>query len=209
MHEEEVRPCPEYSALELGELASSVSRLLMACSGAKQGHRQLVMDPHDQFLLQNATQVVEDTLNGLQFLAAGDRLAPRSDKIMLCNFLVRMVMHKEMGTGTELRSIKDIKVYFEGLLSVLRKARDPVTNAVTERELAIAQRFFLELASALPMQPSEDETKMTIAMDEVLLRELKRVAQEEGIPVHRLVAEIILSHLNNSKMTTVANSARR
>jgi predicted DNA binding CopG/RHH family protein len=51
------------------------------------------------------------------------------------------------------------------------------------------------------MQPSEDETKMTIAMDEVLLRELKGVAQEEGIPVHKLVAEIILSHLGGSKAT--------
>jgi len=42
---------------------------------------------------------------------------------------------------------------------------------------------------------------MTIAMDEVLLRELKRVAQEEGIPVHKLVAEIIVSHLGGSKAT--------
>jgi len=56
------------------------------------------MDPHDQFLLQNATQVVEDTSTDSSFSPQETAYAPRSDKIMLCNFLVRMVMHKEMGT---------------------------------------------------------------------------------------------------------------
>jgi hypothetical protein len=40
---------------------------------------------------------------------------------------------------------------------------------------------------------------MSITMEEVLLRGLKRVAQEEGPSVHKLVVDIILSHLNRSK----------
>ncbi len=119
MHEgdDEVSSFSEYSAVELGELASSASRLLTACLGAKQGGKPLALDPHDQFLLDSATRVVEDALTGLHFLAAKDRLSPGADKIMLCNFLVRMVMHKKMGTGTELRAIKDIKAYFEEFIS--------------------------------------------------------------------------------------------
>ena len=68
----------------------------------------------------------------------------------------------------------------------------------------MAQLFFLELANLLPFEQLDDETKVTITMEEVLLRELKRVAQEEGLPVHKLVADIILSHLNDSKAAATA-----
>ena len=209
MHEGgDVLPSSDYSAVELGELASSASRLLTACLGAKQGGRPLALDPHDQFLLENVTRVVEDALAGLRFLASQDRLSPGPDKIMLCNCMIQTVLNKQMGTGNELRTIQDLQSYFEGIASVLTKARASGTVDVTERQLAIAQLFFLELANTLPFEQLDDETKVTITMEEVLLRELKRVAQEEGIPVHKLVADIILGHLNGSKASATAGGRR-
>ena len=207
MHEEVgVLPSSDYSAVELGELASSVSRLLMACLGAKQGGRLLALDANDHFLLDNAKQLVEDGLTALHFLVAKDRLAPGTDKITLCNCMVQTVLNKQMGTGRELSTIQDLQSYFEGIASVLAKARESGIETVTERQLAIAQLFFLELANRLPFEQRDDETKVTITMEEVLLRELKRVAQEEGVPVHKLVADIILGHLNGSKATAAAGS---
>ena len=197
-----------YSAVELGELASSVSRLLTACLGAKQAGRPLVLDLHDQFLLDHATRVVEHALTGLHFLVAQDLPSPGPDKIMLCNYIVQTVLNKEMGTSKELRTMQDLQAYFEGIALVLRKARESGPSEVAGRQLAIAQRFFLELADTLPFEQRDDETRVTIAMEEALLRELKRVAQEEGIPVPKLVAEIILGHLNGSKASATAGGRR-
>ena len=72
-------------------------------------------------------------------------------------------------------------------------------SGVPERQIELAQRFFFELANTLPFEQHEDGTRLTISMEEVLLRELKRVAQVEGIPVHKLVSEIIISHLGGNK----------
>jgi predicted DNA binding CopG/RHH family protein len=195
----------EYSAVELGELASSASRLLTACLGAKHGGRLLALDSHDQFLLDQATRMVENVLTGLRFLAAHDLASPGPDGIMLCNCVVQTLLNQDMGTGKELKTMQDLQAYFEGIALVLRKVRASGTLEVAGRQLALAQRFFLELANTLPFEQSDDETRVTIAMEEALLRELKRVAQKEGMPVPKLVAEIILSHLNGGKETEKAS----
>jgi predicted DNA binding CopG/RHH family protein len=192
------------SAAELGELASSVSRLLTACLGSKRAGRLLALSPHDQFLLDNATGLVEDVLAGLHFLAGKDAPGTGTDKIALCNYVVQTVLNKQMGTDKDLRTTQDLQSYFQAVASVLIKVRESGTITVTEPQLALAQRFFLELANTLPFEQRDDETRITIAMEEVLLRELKRVAQEEGVPVPRLVAEIILSHLAGSKASATA-----
>jgi hypothetical protein len=103
----------------------------------------------------------------------------------------------------------DLQAYFQTVASVLIEVGASGTIAVTEGQLALAQPFFLELRDMLPFEQRDDETRMTIAMEEVLLRELKRVAQEEATPVHRLVADIILSHLNGTKVTATKSSAKR
>jgi hypothetical protein len=192
------------SATELGELASSASRLLTACLGSKQTGRLLEFDSHDQFLLDNATGLVEDVLAGLYFLAGKDAPETGTDKIALCNYVVQTLLSKQVGTDKDLRTATDLQAYFQTVASALIKVRESGTIAVTVEQLALAQRFFLELGDTLPFELRDDETRMTIAMEEVLLRELKQVAQEEGIPVHRLVADIILSHLNSSKATATA-----
>ncbi len=122
MHEGD-EEAASYAAVELGELASSVSRLLAACLGPQQAGRPLALDPHDQFLLDHAIRVVEDTLTGLHFLAAQDLLSPGPDKIMLCNCIVQTLLNKEMGTGKELRTLQDLQAYFQGIAWVLREAR--------------------------------------------------------------------------------------
>jgi predicted DNA binding CopG/RHH family protein len=144
---------------------------------------------------------------GSIFFAAEDRLSPGIDKIRLCNCMVQTVLNKQMGTGKELRTIQDLQS-FEGIASVLGKARESGTVDVTRRQLGITQQFFLELANTLPSEQPDDETRVTIAMEESLLRELKRVAQVEGIPVHKLVADIILGHLNGSKASATAGERR-
>ncbi len=53
------------------------------------------------------------------------------------------------------------------------------------------------------------ETRVTIAMEETLLRDLKRVARKEGIPVPKLLAETILDHLEGSKTSAMAGRGRR
>ena len=191
-------------AAELGELATSVARFLTACLGAKRAGRLLEFDSHDQFLLDNATGLVEDVLAGLHFLAGKDAPGTGTDKIALCNCVVQTVLNKQMGTDKDLTTVTDLHAYFQAVASVLIQVRESGTITVTEPQLALAQRFFLELGNTLPFEQRDDETRMTIAMEEVLLRELKRVAQEEGIPVHRLVADIILSHLNGSKTPAIA-----
>jgi hypothetical protein len=62
------------------------------------------------------------------------------------------VLNKQMGTGTELRTMKDVQTYFEGLASIFRRARESGAENITKRQLAIAQRFFLELANTLPFE---------------------------------------------------------
>jgi predicted DNA binding CopG/RHH family protein len=191
--------------VELGELASSVSRLLTACLGSKRAHRTLELDQHDQFLLDNAVGLVGDVLTGLNFLAAREVVSPGPEKITLFNCVVQAVSHKPLGSGNnELRTVKDLQTYFEAIGSILKKMRVSGSDSVTETQMDLAQRFFFELANTLPFEQHEDGTRLTISMEEVLLRELKRVAQEEGIPVHKLVSEIILSHLGSSN--TVAKA---
>ncbi len=127
MHEGD-EDAASYSAVELGELASSVSRLLTACLGAQQAGRPLVLDRHDQFLLDHAIRIVEDTLTGLHFLAAEDLLSPGPDRIILCNCIVQTLLNKEMGTGKELRTLQDLQPYFQGIAWVLRKARAGISS---------------------------------------------------------------------------------
>ena len=190
--------------VELGELASSVSRLLTACLGSKRAGRMLTIDQHDQFLLDNAIGLIGDVLTGLKFLAAREVVSPGPEKITLFNCVVQAVLNKPLGNGNELRTVKDLQTYFETIGSILKKARVSGPGSVTERQMELAQRFFLELANTLPFEQHEDGTRLTISMEEVLLRELKRVAQVEGIPVHKLVSEIIISHLGSNKAAAEA-----
>ena len=194
-----------YSVVELGELASSVSRLLTACLGARRGGRNLEFDDHDRLLLDSAIGLVEDVQTGLNFLAAREMRSPGTDKITLFNCVVQAVLNKPLGTDNkELQTVKDLQEYFDVIGSALKKTSLAGLTSVTGRSLGLAQRFFFELGNTLPFEQTEDGTKLTIAMEEVLLRELKRVAQEEGIPVHKLVSEIILEHLNSAKTAAKA-----
>jgi len=191
--------------VELGELASSVSRLLTACLGSKRAGRMLKFDQHDHFLLDNAIGLVGDVLTGLNFLAAREVVSPGPEKITLFNCVVQAVLQKRLGSGNnELLTVKDLQTYFEAIGSILKKMRVSGSGSVTETQIDRAQRFFFELADTLPFEQHDDETRLTISMEEVLLRELKRVAQEEGIPVHKLVSGIILSHLGSSNTAAKA-----
>jgi hypothetical protein len=197
-----------YSVVELGELASSVSRLLTACLGAKLGGRKLEFDDHDRLLLDSAIGLVEDVQAGLNFLAAREMTSPGAEKITLFNCVVQAVLNKRLGADNkELQTVKDLQAYFDAIGSALKKTRQSGFISVTGRQLELVQRFFFELGNTLPFEQTEDGTKLTIAMEEVLLRELKRVAQEEGVPVHKLVSEIILDHLNSAK--TAAKTVAR
>jgi predicted DNA binding CopG/RHH family protein len=190
--------------VELGDLSSSVSRLLTACLGSKRASRILELDQHDQFLLDNAIALVEDVLKGLHFLAAREVVSPGPEKITLFNCVVQAVLNKPLDRTNGLRTVKDLQTYFEAIESILKKTRVSGPGSVTERQTALARRFFFELANTLPFEQHEDGTRLTISMEEVLLRELKRAAQEEGIPVHKLVSEIILSHLGSNKAAAKA-----
>ncbi len=190
--------------VELGELASSVSRLLTACLGSKRECRMLELDQQDQFLLDNAVSLVADVLTGLDFLAAGQVVPTEAEKTTLFNCVVQAVSNKRLANGNQLRTVKDYQAYFQSIESILKKMAVSGLKDVTERQIDLAQRFFLELANTLPFEQQEDGTRLTISMDEVLLRELKRVAQEEGIPVHKLVSEIVLDHLGSTKAASRA-----
>ena len=190
--------------VELGDLSSSVSRLLTACLGSKRASRMLDLDQQDQFVLDNAIALAKDVLTGLHFLAAREVVSPGPEKITIFNCVVQAVLNKPLGNGNELRTVTDLQTYFEAVESILRKVRVSGLGSVTERQIELAQRFFFELANTLPFEQHEDGTRLTISMEEVLLRELKRVAQEEGIPVHKLVSEIVLSHLGSNKAAAKA-----
>jgi predicted DNA binding CopG/RHH family protein len=190
--------------VELGELASLVSRLLTACLGSKRACRALVLDEHDQFLLDNAISLVGDVLSGLNCLAAGELMSAGAEKNTLFNCVVQAVSNKRLGNGNELRTVMDHHKYFQSIEWILKKMRVAGLKDVTERQIDLAQRFFLELANTLPFEDQEDGTRLTISMDEVLLRELKRAAQAEGLPVHKLVSEIILDHLAGDKAVSRA-----
>ncbi len=190
--------------VELGELASSVSRLLTACLGSKRACRMLELDQQDQFLLDNAVGLVADVLTGLNLLAAGEVVSTEAEKTTLFNCVVQAVSNKRLANGSQLKTVKDYQAYFQSIESILKKMGVSGLKDVTERQIDLAQRFFLELANTLPFEQQEDGTRLTISMDETLLRELKRVAQEEGIPVHKLVSEIILDHLGSSNAASRA-----
>ncbi len=160
------------------------------------------LDSHDEFLLEEASQLVEDVLTGLR--AAHDLSSPGPYGVMLCNCVVQTVLNKDMGTDKQLKTVQDLKAYFQSIALVLRNMGRPSAREITGQQLALAQRFFLEFANTLPFEQSDDETRVTIAMEETLLRELKRAAQHEGIPVPQLVAEIILDHLKGSQASATA-----
>jgi hypothetical protein len=197
-----------YSVVELGELASSVSRLMTACLGAKRGGRKLEFDDHDRLLLDSAIDLVGDVQAGLNFLAAQEMRSPGADKITVFNCVVQAVLNKRLGADNkELQTVKDLQTYFGAIESALKTTSLSGLTSVAGRQLELVQRFFFELGNTLPFEQTEDGTRLTISMEEVLLRELKRVAQEEGIPVHKLVSEIILDHLSSAK--TAAKTAAK
>jgi hypothetical protein len=188
-----------YSMVELQDLASSVSRLLTAYLGAMENRRHLRLDEHDRFLLQSAQEVVQDVLAGLKFLSSADLASPEAGKLSIFNWVTQTVLNKPMGTGKPLKTAKNLQTYFEVLLFILNKVTGQTRGSADAKEISLVRLFFFELGSALAQDEPPDGTRVTISMHEGLLRELRRVAQDEGVPVPKLVSDIVLSYLKSSK----------
>jgi len=188
-----------YSMVELQDLASSVSRLLTAYLGAMENRRHLRLDQHDLFLLQSAQEIVQDVLAGLKFLSSAELASPEPGKLSIFNWVVQTVLNKPMGTGKPLKTAKSLQTYFEALVFILGKITGTGRGSADAQEINLAQLFFFELGSALAEDEPSDGTRVTISMHEGLLRELRRVAQDEGIPVPKLVSDIVLDYLKSSK----------
>jgi len=193
-----------YSMLELQDLAASVSRLLTAYLGAMEHRRHLLLDQHDLFLLQAARDVVQDVLAGLKFLSSEELASPEPGKLSVFNWVVQTVLNKPMGTGRPLRTAKGLQTYFEALIFILNKLAGQARGSADAKEISLVRLFFFELGSGLAEDEPPDGTRVTISMHEGLLRELRRVAQDEGVPVPKLVSDIVLGYLKNSKETAKA-----
>jgi hypothetical protein len=184
-----------YSILEIGDLASSVSRLLTACLGAKKNGHVLRFDGHDRFLLDNAAALMEDVLVGLNFLSERNLTAPGAGKIAAFNCVIQIVLNRSMGTGKDLSTVNDLQHYFESILSTIQTLNKAGLATVGEKEIKIARHLFYEVGSRIPFETEDDDSRLFIQVQQAMLKELKKVAQEEGTPVHKLVADIITSYL--------------
>ena len=184
-----------YSILEIGDLASSVSRLLTACLGAKKNGHVLRFDGHDRFLLDNAAALMEDVLVGLNFLSERNLTAPGAGKIAAFNCMIQIVLNRSMGTGKDLSTVDDLQHYFESILSTLQSLNKAGLATVGETEIKIARHLFYEVGDRIPFETEDDDSRLTIQVQQAMLKELKKVAQEEGTSVHKLIADIITSYL--------------
>lgn len=193
-----------YSMTEIQDLASSVSRLLTAYMGAMDNRRRLRLDQHDHFLLQSAREVIQDVLAGLKFLSSEDALSPDAGKLSVFNWVIQSVLNKPMGTGKPLATAKNLQTYFEALLFILDKISGQASGSVDPQQVNLVRLFFYELGSTLSEEEPSEGTRVTISMHEELLRELRRAAQEEGVPVPKLVSDIVLEYLKSTKETAKA-----
>jgi len=189
-----------FSDYEIGDLSSALSRLLTACLGAAATKRCIDWGEHEGFLLDSGIAFMTNVLAGLNFMENRKVTVPGAARINAFNLVVKAVLNRRAAPGEELCTVEELEMYFEQLRSCLATIRKSGLQIVNPTQIEAARRFFFDLASYIPdEEDSDDGSRLTIMVQEAMLRELKRVAQKEGTPIHQLVGDLVLGYLERSR----------
>ena len=179
---------------EISSLASALSLFLTACQGAKDRQVTVGLDQQDRLLLDCGVGFLDDALGILLFLAGREAMAPEPEQVVACDAVLRMFLEK---AGAKARGVAAMQAQVRAVRDTLQDVTTQGIEGVSASSIALARQFFFDLEKSIPEEAVEERARLIVHVPDNVVNGLRRVAQQQGTTMNRLVLEMLAAYLSS------------
>ena len=178
---------------EISSLASALSLFLTACQGAKDRQVIIGLDQQDRLLLDCGVGFLDDALGMLLFLAGREAMV-EPEQVVACDAVLRMFLEK---AGAKARGVAAMQAQVRAVRDTLQDVTTQGIEGVSASSIALARQFFFDLEKSIPEEAVEERARLIVHVPDNVVNGLRRVAQQQGTTMNRLVLEMLAAYLSS------------